>query len=178
MAKNNPYTLVFGKQPIQSIPRPVETQEVMDAFLNEPATQQIYMITGVRGCGKTVFMTEVANKLKEHDGWETLELSTSQDLLTSMAESLTQENRFTKLFKQGLGVTVGGFGFQFNGKTEVTSPPVLISEAIKVLKKHNKKLLICIDEVVSNDYMKEFVSVFQILLREDYPIYLLMTGLI
>ncbi len=69
MAKNNPYTLVFGKQPIQSIPRPVETQEVMDAFLNEPATQQIYMITGVRGCGKTVFMTEVANKLKEHDGW-------------------------------------------------------------------------------------------------------------
>ena len=177
MAKNNPYTLVFGKQPIQSIPRPVETQEVMDAFLNEPATQQIYMITGVRGCGKTVFMTEVANKLKEHDGWEVLELSTSQDLLTSMAESLTQENRFTKLFKQGLGVTVAGFGFQFNGKTEVTSPRVLISEALKVLKKHNKKLLICIDEVVSNDYMKEFVSVFQILLREDYPIYLLMTGL-
>ena len=43
---NNPYTLSFGKQPYQSIPRFAEINEVLEAFLNEPATQQAYMITG------------------------------------------------------------------------------------------------------------------------------------
>ena len=177
MVKNNPYTLVFGKQPVQSIPRPVETSEVMESFLNEPATQQIYMITGVRGCGKTVFMTEVANALKKDKKWEILELSTSQNLLETMAEALTQENRFSKTLKKVEGVSIAGFGLQMNGGSNVTNSRIIISQTLKALKKNNKKLLVCIDEVISNDYMKEFVSIFQILLREDYPIYLLMTGL-
>ena len=175
--ENNPYTLVFGKQPAQSIPRFVEMNEVLDAFLNEPSNQQIFMITGVRGCGKTVFMTEVASELKARDDWEVLELSTSQNLLVTMAEALSQENRFKKLLKRGVGVSVAGFGLQINGGAESTSSLIVIREMLSALKKHGKKLLICIDEVVSNDYMKEFASIFQILLREEYPIYLLMTGL-
>ena len=175
--KNNPYTLVFGKMPAQSIPRPVDSNEILESFLNEPANQQIYMITGVRGSGKTVFMTEVANELKKIPGWEILELSTSQNLLLTMAESLLKENRFSKLLKQGVGISIAGFGVQINADSSTISPQITIKEALTALKKHNKKLLICIDEVISNDYMKEFSSIFQILLREDFPIYLLMTGL-
>ena len=177
MIKNNPYTLVFGKKPSQSIPRPVEVNEVMESFLNEPANQQIYMITGVRGCGKTVFMTEVAGELKERDDWEVLELSTSQSLLEGMSQALSKEKRFTKLLKQGVGVSIAGFGLSYGGGGADASPQIVIRETLDALKKKNKKLLICIDEVVSNDYMKEFASIFQILLREDYPLFLLMTGL-
>ncbi|MBO6310864.1 MAG: ATP-binding protein [Butyrivibrio sp.] len=174
---NNPYTLMFGKQPVQNIPRLVEMNEVLDSFLNEPANQQIYMITGIRGCGKTVFMTEVAGELKKRKEWEVLELSTSQNLLASMAEALTRENRFTQFLKRGIGVSIAGFGVQLDSSKNSSSPLIAIKETLDALRNHKKKLLICIDEVISNDYMKEFASIFQILIREDYPIYLLMTGL-
>lgn len=168
---------MFGKQPVQNIPRLVEMNEVLDSFLNEPANQQIYMITGIRGCGKTVFMTEVAGELKKRKEWEVLELSTSQNLLASMAEALTRENRFTQFLKRGIGVSITGFGVQLDSSKNSPSPLIAIKETLDALRNHKKKLLICIDEVISNDYMKEFASIFQILIREDYPIYLLMTGL-
>lgn len=60
---NNPYNLIFGKEPFQVIPRNTQKNEIIDAFLSEPSEQQIYMITGIRGCGKTVFMTDVCELL-------------------------------------------------------------------------------------------------------------------
>ena len=40
-----------------------------------------------------------------------------------------------------------------------------------------KKILITIDEVTKNDNIRVFSAAFQILLRKEYPVYLLMTGL-
>ena len=177
MIENNPYTLVFGKKPLQNIPRLVETQEILDSFLNEPANQQIFMITGVRGCGKTVFMTEIADELKKKKEWEVLELSTSQNLLVMLADSFSRESRFSRIMKRGVGVSAAGFGIQFSGAQDILSPQITIRDVLDGMRKRNKKLLICIDEVIPSDYMKEFASIFQILVREDYPVYLLMTGL-
>ena len=47
MAKNNPYSLMSGKAPMQVIPRSVLTEEVCSMFMSEQPSQQIYMITGV-----------------------------------------------------------------------------------------------------------------------------------
>ncbi|MBQ9360849.1 MAG: AAA family ATPase [Lachnospiraceae bacterium] len=175
--KNNPYTLVFGKEPLEVIPRLTEKNELIEAFLNDPPNQQIYMITGVRGCGKTVFMTEISKELRENDEWESIELSTSQNLLVTMAQILSKDKRFVKILKQVGGISVAGFGIQLNESADSANSQIVIQEILEKFKKRNKKLLVCIDEVVSNEYMKEFASVFQILLREDLPIYLIMTGL-
>ena len=43
--------------------------------------------------------------------------------------------------------------------------------------KKNKKVLICVDEATTNTYTKPFVQAIQLLLRKNYDIYLLMTGL-
>ena len=75
MRKANPYTLTFGKEPTQLIARAMQTHEVIESFLGEPSTQQVYMITGVRGSGKTVFMTEVARTISAQDGWISVELN-------------------------------------------------------------------------------------------------------
>lgn len=40
-----------------------------------------------------------------------------------------------------------------------------------------KKIVITIDEVTKNDNIRVFSAAFQILLRKEYPVYLLMTGL-
>ena len=63
--EKNPYTLVFGKEPTQIISRAFQATEIIDKFCNESPTQQVFMITGVRGTGKTVFMTEISKKIKQ-----------------------------------------------------------------------------------------------------------------
>lgn len=48
---------------------------------------------------------------------------------------------------------------------------------LEILKKHGKKLLITIDEVTNTPYIRKFVSSYQIFVRQNAPVYLLMTGL-
>ena len=52
-----------------------------------------------------------------------------------------------------------------------------LTEILKTLKKKKKKVLITIDEVQHDQNMRAFASEFQIFLRNDYPVYLIMTGL-
>ena len=58
--KKNPYTLVFGKEPSQLISRISQERDVIENFTSDDPSWQLYMITGVRGMGKTVFMTDIA----------------------------------------------------------------------------------------------------------------------
>ena len=51
---NNPFSLIFGRSPIASIERPVQTNEITEAFQSETINQQLFLITGVRGYGKTL----------------------------------------------------------------------------------------------------------------------------
>ena len=41
----NPFTLVFGKSPLESISRLAQTNEIIGSFSSEWMNQQIYMIT-------------------------------------------------------------------------------------------------------------------------------------
>ena len=145
MAKN-PYTLVFGKKPSQIISRIGQSMDIVETFDDDDPSQQIYMITGVRGSGKTVFMTEVATTLERNDDWIVVELNPEKDLLEQLASILCSQDRLARIF-------------------------------LESLKKDKKKLLITIDEVTNSKSMREFAAAFQIFVRKDLPIYLLMTGL-
>lgn len=80
---NNPFTLSFGKKPIQYISRITQTNEILDCFTSEIPSNQIYMITGVHGSGKTVMMTNIAAELHQLSDWITVELNPTRDLLQS-----------------------------------------------------------------------------------------------
>ena len=58
---SNPFTLSFGKKPAQFISRITQTNEIVENFRADVPSNQIYMLTGVRGSGKTVMMTTVSN---------------------------------------------------------------------------------------------------------------------
>lgn len=62
---NNPFTLSFGQKPLQYISRIAQTNQIIDNFKAEHPSTPIYMITGVRGSGKTVMMTSIANEIKK-----------------------------------------------------------------------------------------------------------------
>lgn len=174
----NPYSLVFGKEPAEHISRLAQSSTVIDSFLGNSDDQQIYLITGIRGSGKTVFMTDIQKRFRKEEDWIVTELNPEKDLLTALAAKLSSENSLAAIFKTAkINLSFWGLGLEVSGTAPITDIEVAISRMLTTLKSHKKKLLITIDEVTSNQYIREFAAAFQILIRQDLPVYLLMTGL-
>lgn len=174
----NPYTLVFGKTPVQEIARLVQTQEVCETFLDDAPSQQVYMITGVRGSGKTVFMNEIARRISSEKKWVVVELNPAKDLLLSLAAKLYNENSLTSIFKKAkINLSYFGIGIEIDRAEPVTDIEVALTRMLEQLQKQGKRVLVAIDEVTSNTEMRVFASAFQIFIRKDLPLFLLMTGL-
>ena len=175
---NNPFTLDFGREPTEIIPRLTAMEDLLRAFTAENPSQHISMITGVRGSGKTVFMTSFCKQIAQEPDWIVIEVSPEQDILQSLVTKLGNEKRLAKLFQRmQLNLSYFGLGLKVEGGQPVTDPQIALERMLAGIKKHQKRLLIAIDEVVSNPQMRLFASTYQILLRQDYPVYLLMTGL-
>lgn len=169
---------MFGKEPSQIVPRVVQIEEIIQTFLEDMPSSQIYMITGVRGSGKTVLMTEIANRFRKEESFIVVELNPARDLLEGLAARLYNEKSLVAMFKRAkIDLSFFGIGVEISGSNPVTDIEVALGRMLEQLKQKGKKLLITIDEVVSSPDMKTFASAFQIFVRQDYPIMLLITGL-
>lgn len=178
MAESNPYTLAFGKAPLQYISRTIPQNEVIEAFTAEHPSQQVYMVTGVRGTGKTVFLTEVASAFSEREEWVVVELNPNRDLLESLAAKLSSESSLARIFKQAkINLSFFGFGLEVDGTAPITDIETALQKMVESLGKKGKRVLVEIDEVSNTQTMREFAGAFQIFVRQDLPVFLLMTGL-
>ena len=174
----NPFTMDFGREPNEFIPRLKTMDELVAAFTSGVSPQHIAMITGVRGSGKTVFMTNACKQISEQGNWTTVELSPEQDLLESLVKKLANERTLSKIFQHTqINLSFFGVGFKVEGTPPVSDPEVALERMLESMNKHHRRVLIAIDEVVNNQSMRIFSSIFQILLRKDLPVFLLMTGL-
>lgn len=174
---NNPFTLNFGLEPVAYISRHAQSNEVITNFSMDPSPSHVYMITGVRGSGKTVFLTEVEDYLRKQE-WIVFDLSMESDLLKAFAAKLYNEQKFRKLFENArLNFSFLGFGIEVKDEPPVTDLGTAIEKMLDIVKNQKKKILITIDEAANTSSMRRFASEFQILLRNKYPVYLLMTGL-
>ena len=177
MAKN-PYTMLFGKEQKQVISRFSESSVITENFCEEEYSEQMYIITGVRGSGKTVFMSEIANELEKQKEWITVELNSESDLLKDLASKLSSEHSLAEIFKNAkINLSFFGFGLEVSGIAPITNIETAVTKMLESIKKHKKRLLITIDEVVNSKYMSEFAGAFQIFIRKKLPVFLLMTGL-
>lgn len=61
----NPFTLMFGKEPNLTIRRDNIYSQIITEFSNPLPSTQFYILTGARGAGKTVMLSEVYNFLKK-----------------------------------------------------------------------------------------------------------------
>ena len=175
---SNPFTLSFGKKPVQFISRITQTNEIVENFGAEVPSNQIYMLTGVRGSGKTVMMTTVSNIMQEEGDWIVIELNPVRDLLQSLAAKLYGIPELHALFlKAKLDFSAFGLGVSVENAAPVTDIENAVGLMLQELKRAGKRLLITIDEVSNSEKIRVFASSFQIFLRQDYPVFLLMTGL-
>lgn len=174
----NPFTLTFGKNPLEFVERPVQTNEIIDTFTAERVNQQMFIITGLRGSGKTVMMAEIAQRLRKRDDWVVIELNPATDLLLSLLSKLHSNQTCSNIIKSArINLSFFGFGLEIEGSTQITDAETAIAMILEHLQKQGKRLLVTIDEVTNNEYMHVFASSFQIFVRQDFPIFLLATGL-
>ena len=174
----NPFTLTFGRSPLESVDRPVQINEIIENFTADTINQQMFIITGVRGSGKTVMMTEISHRLRENDDWVVIELNPATELLPAMLSKLNSDNICAGLIKSAkLDLSFFGFGVSIEGTQPITDAETAIIKILERLKKSGKRLLITIDEMTNSEYMKVFAGAFQIFVRQELPVFLLGTGL-
>ena len=174
----NPFTLTFGKSPLEPVERPVQTNEIIEAFTADPINQQMFIITGVRGSGKTVMMTEISHRLRKKEDWVVIELNPATDLLQGTLSKLNSNRVCAGMIKSAkIDLSFFGFGVSIEGAVQITDTETAIIAILEKMKKSEKRLLITIDEVTNSEYMHVFASAFQIFVRQDLPVFLLATGL-
>lgn len=174
----NPFVLTFGKRPLENIDRLVAKEEILDGFTSEEINQQIYIITGVRGSGKTVLMSEIAQELKSLSDWDVVELNPEMDLLEGLAAKMTNDSRMSQIFSSAkLNLSAFGIGLEIGKQSIKPDFESAIAKMLAAMKRHGRRLLVTIDEATNTPQMRVFASAFQILIRQDLPIFLLMTGL-
>ncbi|WP_284473580.1 MULTISPECIES: P-loop NTPase fold protein [Clostridia] len=143
---NNPFTLSFGKKPVQYISRIAQTERIIGDFTAEESPNQIYMITGVRGSGKTVMMTNIASEIrKRSDEWIVVELNPNRDLLQSLAAKIYAIPEMHAVFvKAKLDFSVFGLGVTVENAVPVTDIENVIEIMLSHIKRLGKRLLITI----------------------------------
>ena len=178
MRDSNPFTTSFGKEPQNFISRYEEENTIINSFSAETPPQQVFMITGVRGSGKTALLTKVKKSLSERKNWIIVELSAERDLLNDLIAKLCDEAVLRPYFiKAEINLSLFGINLGLENVPPINSISTALTRMLKIIQQLQKRLLITIDEVTNNKNMRLFSSEFQIYLREDYPIFLIMTGL-
>lgn len=178
MKKDNPFILTFGRQPIKSISRIDYLYEIKENFKSDNHPTTIYMITGVRGSGKTVFMSNVTQDFRDDSNWIVVDLNPERDMLTALAAQLYDNAKVKHLFvKSEFGVSFNGLSFSIGGNRPADDPEVVVNKIVEYLSSKNKNILITIDDAVNNEHVRVFAHTFQGFMRNDYSVFLLMTGL-
>ena len=174
----NPFSLSFGKEPVNAISRDKQIGEIVDGITSANPEFQTCMITGVRGSGKTVMMTEIAAEIGTQKDWIVVELNPERDMLHTLTAELSNRKELLQIFKDAkINLSFLGFGLEIDSEPPITDVVVALDRMLDNLTKKGKRILILLDEAVSNQQVREFASQFQIFIRKNYSLYLIMTGL-
>lgn len=174
----NPFNVMYGMIPASLVNRNDAYGKIIGAFTDENTTASSYLITGIRGSGKTVLLRSITNKLSQEDDWLTIDLNPQGDFVSSLAERLYEEIKRHKLpFDWSIDFSLPNVTFHLSKEKESLSAENAIPKLLDTIIKKDKRILLSIDEVNPTKDFKFFANFYQRLIGEDYPLFLLMTGL-
>ncbi|MBQ9610582.1 MAG: hypothetical protein IJV15_14210 [Lachnospiraceae bacterium] len=176
--ERNPYTINFGKIPKQYINRDVLISEIVESLESEDIDEQAFKITGIRGTGKTVTLTAIEQELSREDNWIIVDIKPNSDITKELVASLyTQVSFVTKYIDANLNLSLFGIGVNIAKKSPVASIDLALKQLLEEIKRKKMRVLVVIDEVRRTDYLVDFILEFQILIRQELPLFLMVAGL-
>lgn len=184
----NPFSTTFSKMPEYTYVSTIEPKEIIENFSYDSPTEAVYKITGIRGSGKTVIMSNVADSMRTEEyakkGWLVYTLNPARDMLSQLAASLYNEQFIknstkSKSFNISAQVfgTGGGIGYTKESDDRYFDIGVEIKKMLEIAAEKKKKILICVDEVSKTPEMVVFALEFGGWLISGYPVYFVCTGL-
>lgn len=142
------------------------------------------LIYGMRGSGKTTLLTDVSHDMVKQKNWIVVDLTMNEQLISTLIESvyIRADSELKKMISEirGISLTAAGVKAMYNhDSTHIENSPhqILLESMAAMLKKKKLSLLVTIDEIKSTPALRKFAGIYQILLRNNYHIALLMAGL-
>lgn len=178
----NPFMPSFGRIPNIFIHRVNNLNDYLGRLLGGDAKYQTSLVYGARGTGKTVFLLNVQQTLKQYDNWIFIRLNNGQgNLLFQLMHSLQLLSGISlaDLFKKVQGINVMGNGVSLRSLQESTDIDYhyYLDKLLDKFAEKGQHILVGIDEISIDDDVRAFASEYQTLIGEDLPINLIMTGL-
>lgn len=173
----NPFTLMYGKASASIVSRQEQSERIIAEFTSDNAQGLSYLITGIRGSGKTVLLREIAKKL-EKEGWIVIDINPQSNIIRSFSERLYGVGKVKKLFSDW-SLTIGGpyMSLTLKNGNNATEPDIIAEKLVEQAEKQGKRILITIDEAAPTQDMRFFANFYQSMIGRDHQLYLLMTGL-
>lgn len=174
----SPYVISFGRIPTQYISRRVLISDIIDALESDIIEEQAYKLTGVRGTGKTVTLTEIEKKIRENDNWIVVGVKSNGNIIEDIIANLYSSVPFlTSFVDANLNLTKFGIGLNLSNKSPVASLDYALKTILREVDRKGMRVLITIDEARKTKHMVDFIQEFQILIREELPVFLIAAGL-
>lgn len=171
----NPFKPTAGAEPPVLVGRDKVLEDFADGLAEGPGARgRLMRITGPRGSGKTVLLTELGDMARDQ-GWEVVDETARPGLCASLSRAVAGEDRGDFSLDVHLGVA------DFHAASLSESPTLreVLTKKVTELTRQNRGLLITLDEVQDADVdeMRELAAAIQHLIREKKNIAFVFAGL-
>ena len=180
--KMGPFTPQFGRRPASFIGRQDIINELLDGIYDLNSPMRTTIISGVRGAGKTALLSDICEELAEDKGWMVINVSASDEILSEIYDQLIYHSRELlplNDFKLA-GIEIGPPLAKINVQKTIIEPASFYTKMMQVLdllENKNISIFIAIDEIKNIAPIKTLAITYQLLIRQEYEICLMMAGL-
>lgn len=180
----NPFNPSFGVRPEQFLGRDDIIDSFADSIANKNSPWRSTLLIGVRGSGKTAILSQIEARVSDKSTF-VVSVSPEADFLDNVLGQLHRQLSKSKIKGipniKSISVTYGvslSFDKSDDTKDFTKTFRYQITDMLDIVRKSGKNVVFLIDESQKhNEDLRTFIGTYQHLIREGYPICLIMAGL-
>lgn len=182
-AQSNPFTPGFGDVPAVLAGREAIINDMLEAFEGNGSSPDLRSIfTGARGTGKTALLTYLGFRAQQA-GWIVADSVAGKGMLDDLLQRA--QSSASKLVDTREKPKLKGIGIGQLGSIEWDNPPrpeenwrTKMTRLLDALEQTDTGIVFSVDEIDGSlDEMVQLVSTFQLFVRENRKVALMMAGL-
>ena len=96
--RENPFNISFRKEPFKNLSRQNIIQDVKDVFNNDNRETESFILTGARGCDKTVLLSQLKSAFEEEKNWLVVDINPCMEMHEQLAARIYESGKKKKKF--------------------------------------------------------------------------------